>query len=237
MRYHRYKANLRPGSSLSPEFKSSLLNIATHLEMNQTDRARYESELLVRNFGTHYLTSVTAGAALVKEDYVRRSYLEDNKDDRTAMLVSANGAFNKIFDIKMDPKSDTHDQSWERYSSNVTYSYTETLGGDVFLAGRMTVTDWAKNLDSNLVAMDRAGEPLYSLITQSSLPELPLATVEIMQAMVKDAIKLYYRMNVIPGCTDRTKAKFSISANFDDGSCKTQPQAGLPLGGLCVSVC
>ncbi|GFR74674.1 macrophage expressed protein 1-like protein [Elysia marginata] len=39
-------------------------------------------------------------------------------------------------------------------------------------------------------------------------------------------------MNVIPGCTDRNLAKFSITANFDDGSCKTKAVTGLALGGI-----
>ena len=62
--------------------------------------------------------------------------------------------------------------------NNLTHSYTQTLGGDVFLAGGMTAHDWAKDLDTNLVAMDRAGDPLYLLITQRALPELPQAMVE-----------------------------------------------------------
>ncbi|KAK3747446.1 hypothetical protein RRG08_015558 [Elysia crispata] len=234
LRYHRYKAKLRPGILLSPEFKSSLLGIATHLEMNQTDRARYESEVLVRSFGTHYLTSVTAGAGLVKEDYVKRSYVEKNKDDRTSMLMSANGAFQETFSMTLGPEEKKRDQFTESggYLSNLTHSYTETLGGDVFLAGGMTASDWAMNIDSNLVAMDRTGDPLFMLITQKTLPELPLATVELLEAMVRDSINLYYKMNVIPGCTDRTYSKFSVTANFDDGSCKTQAETGLALGGI-----
>ena len=39
-----------------------------------------------------------------------------------------------------------------------------------------TVSDWIAQLDTNLVPMDRSGDPLYYLITPHTLPELPEAT-------------------------------------------------------------
>ncbi|GFO15541.1 macrophage expressed protein, partial [Plakobranchus ocellatus] len=236
LRYNRYEAKLRSGAQLSSEFRSQLLKIASWLQINQMARARYESQVLVRNFGTHVLTSVIAGAALVKDDFVKRTYLEENRDKTSKILASASGSFKRSFSLGLDAsastESDSDKEQAESYSTNLTHSYVVTHGGDLFLPGGMTARDWAEGLETNMVAMDRTGDPLYLLISSQTLPELPPETVDALEKIVREAIELYYSMNVIAGCTDISSPKFSFSANFDDGSCTTQADTGLTLGGI-----
>ena len=46
-----YKAKLEPDSVLQPAFKSRVLEIASHLQHNNTEFAKYLPQLLVRDFG------------------------------------------------------------------------------------------------------------------------------------------------------------------------------------------
>ena len=41
----------------------------------------------------------------------------------------------------------------------------------------MKIDQWAQAVDTNLVPMDRTGEPLHSVITPRRFPELPPAMV------------------------------------------------------------
>ena len=62
LRYKLYTAKIQPGSQLHPTFKSAVLEIAANIQNNNTEYALYLAQLLVRDYGTHYVTSVDAGA-------------------------------------------------------------------------------------------------------------------------------------------------------------------------------
>ena len=66
VRYVRYTAKTQPDFVLDDAFKARLRKIAAHIELNRTDLATYESQKVVRDFGTHVTTSVDMGAALVQ---------------------------------------------------------------------------------------------------------------------------------------------------------------------------
>ncbi|KAH9492044.1 Macrophage-expressed protein 1 protein [Bulinus truncatus] len=114
MIYDRYEAKLQPDPVLSPQFKSRLLSIAARIELNQTEQARYEGQLLIRDFGTHVLTSVTAGAVLVKDDYILKSYIELNAQNKRTILTAASASFMRIFNFSSSfrrrPQADIEDE-------------------------------------------------------------------------------------------------------------------------------
>lgn len=82
-----------------------------------------------------------------------------------------------------------------------------------------------------MVALDRSGDPIYLLISTTSLPELPASTVYQLHAYVKTAVELYYEHNTYRGCTERDAPNFSFIANVNDGSCGT-PIAKFTFGGM-----
>ncbi|XP_059156146.1 macrophage-expressed gene 1 protein-like [Physella acuta] len=230
LRYHRYEVKLQPDPVLSPQFKSRLLNIATYLGLNQTQQARYEGQLLVRDFGTHVITSVTAGAGLVKDDYLSRHYATSETTSKTSILVSASASFLGIFKFSAAYGHTSQQTDTSAYLNQVTHSYIQTFGGPNFRSN-MTVDEWALEVDNNLVPMDRTGDPLYFFITTQTLPELPPITVAEVENLVKESIETYYEMNTIRGCTKLDAPNFSFSANFDDGSCHSQA-TNLTFGGV-----
>ena len=64
VRHRFYSVHINPDAKLHPSFKSQILDIAVNIQNNNTEKARYLSQLLVRDFGTHVITSVLAGASL-----------------------------------------------------------------------------------------------------------------------------------------------------------------------------
>uniref|UniRef100_A0A673IWN7 Macrophage-expressed gene 1 protein n=1 Tax=Sinocyclocheilus rhinocerous TaxID=307959 RepID=A0A673IWN7_9TELE len=55
---------------------------------NQTRLATYLSEKLILDYGTHVITSVKAGAILVQEDYIKRSYISNSESDKSSASTS-----------------------------------------------------------------------------------------------------------------------------------------------------
>lgn len=69
IRYVRYIASAQPNFALDDRFKARLKRIAANIVFNETELATYESQMLVRDFGTHVITSVDMGAALVQVSF------------------------------------------------------------------------------------------------------------------------------------------------------------------------
>ncbi|KAK6993903.1 macrophage-expressed 1 protein [Biomphalaria glabrata] len=231
IRYNRYEAKLQPDPVLSPQFRSRLLSIAARLEMNQTEQARYEGQLLVRDFGTHVLTSVTAGAGLVKDDYLKSDFVSSSRESKTSILVSASASFLGIFHSSASYGHKTDDKVSDSYNKSLTHSVIRTLGGPLYRIGNMTLDEWTEGVDKNVVPMDRAGDPLYFLVTPQTLPEVTPTTVYEVEKIVRETIELYYEMNTYRGCTKLGSPNFSFSANFDDGSCTARP-TNVTFGGV-----
>ena len=78
----------------------------------------------------------------------------------------------------------------KQYTDSLTDSTVQALGGPLIKAKDMTVDQWVDGVDTNLVPMDRAGDPLYFIITHQTLPDLPESTtVEVATVSLK--IELY----------------------------------------------
>ncbi|XP_033744476.1 macrophage-expressed gene 1 protein-like [Pecten maximus] len=221
MRYVRYSAKLQPDTPLNPKFKARLLKVATLIVKNQTNMARYESQLLIRDFGTHIITSVDAGAALVQQDQIKTTYARSYSMDKSKVLASASASFCGVFNIGGSYEHSTSKEMIDQYLGNRTHSETETIGGSVFQPQNFSLNDWADSIAENLVAVDQAGDPLYFIITPMALPELPSSVVYELIQHVRDAINLYYKHNVYKGCTDADSPNFSYQANVDDGTCRS----------------
>ncbi|XP_046359442.2 macrophage-expressed gene 1 protein [Haliotis rufescens] len=231
LRYVRYSAKLQPDASLHPTFKSRLLSIAGSLQLNKTDQARYDSELLVRDFGTHVVTSVDAGAALVQEDQVSSEFVNSRKFTKNQITAGASASLFGIFSIDVSYHSSTSNEVKTAYEKSRSSSQIDTLGGPMFKASNFTANDWTNEVDHELVAVDRSGDPLFFLINSASLPELPNSVLYQLQTLVEETILHYYEFNTYRGCTELDSPNFSPAANLDDGTCKS-PYTNLTFGGV-----
>ncbi|WAR00350.1 MPEG1-like protein [Mya arenaria] len=227
LRYLQYTAKLEPDVRFTEAFAKRLNQIAAFIEFGDFVNARYESQLLVRDFGTHVITSIDAGAALVKSS---------SEDKRVSVRASAGLSFLGLFKIGpsihfgIDTDNYQSSVSSSGYLSKVTSSEISTIGGPVYRPD-MSVANWTESLDNNIVALDRSGQPLSNFITEYSLPLVSYKTVRQLQRFVTRAIQIYYNRNTYRGCTQRDSPNFNYFANFDDGSCKP-PTTQFQFGGV-----
>ena len=220
MRHVLYTAKLQPDSALQPVFKSHLLEIASHLQHNNTAYANFLAQILVRDFGTHYITSVKAGAVLAKVDHLTRKFFFDLNGNKKEITASAHVSFLTYFNIEFGTSTKSDVEKLKQYTENTAYSTVLTIGGPPFRAN-FSINQWEDQLIDDLVAVDRSGDPLHYAITPGRLPELSDELTFKLANVVERAIKLYYEQNTIKGCTLMDSPNFSFQSNLEDGSCQS----------------
>ncbi|XP_065192509.1 macrophage-expressed gene 1 protein-like [Sycon ciliatum] len=221
IRHELYKLEVQPDAPLSPPLKNRLMIIGGLVHSNQFEAARFEIDLIIRDFGTHIVRSVTAGGVFMQETQV--SKLLDKKSSSEGFALglelAASDKFSKSADLKFKIVIDT-DQS-ESFTNKTSQSTTKTHGGPSYKPG-MSADAWEKGLATNLVAVDRSGDPLEFAITEFALPELPAPTVRTIQEYLGHATQAYVKYNTHPGCLDVSSVNFNFGANVaDDSLCKS----------------
>ncbi|KAM8761449.1 macrophage-expressed gene 1 protein-like [Acanthopagrus schlegelii] len=225
-----YTVKAYPDFTLDTRFAQQAKEIAEAIENNQTRNADYLSEKMVLDYGTHVITSVDAGAALVEEDYLRSSYVLNSESENSS--ISAQAGLNFFDKLKFDISSQSaqNSSSLKTYQSNITYSLIQSHGGTPFYPG-ITLQKWQENIRNNLVAIDRSGFPLHFFINTNTFPDLPQPTVGKVALRVSQAIERYYKVNTRPGCVDVNSKNFDFQANINDSSCEG-PATNLSFGGV-----
>ncbi|CAB3988351.1 Hypothetical predicted protein, partial [Paramuricea clavata] len=230
LRYRIYAAHLQPDAQLHPKFKTRLLDIGAHLQNENMHVARFLSDLLVRDYGTHYTTRVDSGGILAKMDHILKSYVASTETTRQQTKASASASFFGTFGVSGSVSHlNTHTVS-DTYTKNVMDSKIYTFGGPP-VRENFTLEYWEDNLGNNQVAIDREGDPLHYIITTEALPELPEEITFKISALVLKSLQRYYKNNAITGCTDAESPNFNFQANLDDNSCKAL-QTNFTFGGV-----
>ncbi|XP_031616151.2 macrophage-expressed gene 1 protein-like [Oreochromis aureus] len=225
-----YTANAYPDFTLDARFAQQVRDIADAIENNQTKNADYLSEMMVLDYGTHVITSVDAGAALVQEDYLRSSYVSDSESESSSVKAEAGLTFFNKLKFDISSQSAQQSSSLQTYQSNITYSLIQSHGGAPFYPG-ITLQKWQESTRNNLVAIDRSGFPLHYFINTNTLTDLPHPTIRKVALTISRAIERYYKINTRPGCVNINSKNFNFQANMDDNSCEG-PATNLSFGGV-----
>ena len=235
LRYKIYTAHIASDAQLHSAFKSRLLDIAANVQNNNTKLAHYLAETLVRDYGTHVITSIDAGAGLSKTTFVSRNFLQNEDEEKRSLVISECAGAGFLFwhvSESLHISYSHYSQYKDQFSYNTTNSHIFSYGGPMYRVGNFSLTDWENGVLDHLVAIDRSGVPLYSVINTNNVPELPDSTLLTVMDYVYKAVTKYYKVNTIAGCTNSSKpTKFNFQANVDDGSCDGEKMAHF-FGGM-----
>ena len=230
IRHLRYIIKSSPDAQLNPAFKSRLWEIASELQSSNPKMARYLAELLIRDYGTHYVHTTYAGAILAQEDFLKDTYISSFARDSSSVSASTSANFFGKVGFSFGVSHSSSEETQKTYTSNTTYSHVLTHGGPPFQS-KFDVNMWEQGIDNALVAIDREGDPIHYAITPQNVPEVPPTTVIRVAELVKHAAHSYYRHNTHKGCTDPSARNFDYHANIDDKSCKA-PAMNFTFGGV-----
>ncbi|XP_074662912.1 macrophage-expressed gene 1 protein-like [Tubulanus polymorphus] len=235
LRHEIYDVAAEVNSPLHPVFKSRLLEIASHLQAGDLRTANFLSQLLVRDYGTHVITEVTAGAALIQEDRLLNSFsLGGGGIVSESTIAAAAGAtfFGKLsIGGNTTHKTGISDTTLTYYLTNRTSSSFGVIGGAPFDYTK-TVDEWRQTIPTNLAAINRNGEPMFSLVNRYNLPRLPATTIKDLQNCVQDAVKQYYIHNAHFGCLDSNSKHFDVRANIGPDNECAENKNNFTFGGI-----
>ena len=226
LRYKLYTAHIPTDAQLHGAFKSRLLDIAANIQNNNTKLAHYLAESLVRDYGTHVITSIDAGAGLSKITFVSKSSFSSyhGSDRSIAISQSAGGGFLFFFQFheSLTASYTSSSETKAELDKGTTSTHILTYGGPMFRFGNYSLTDWENGVRDHTVTIDRSGVPLHSVINSNNVPELPDSTLLAVMDYVYQAVARYYKVNTITGCMNSSSPKFNFQANLDDGSCNEE---------------
>ena len=230
LRHHRYIIKAHISSQLDPAFKNRVFQIAASVQSNATDMAAYLSQLLVRDYGTHYIHTTHVGAMLVKEDFLAEKAMKDKTMNHYSVSAGAQADFSAKVNLKFSTKDTIDTTTAENYQKYMTSTSVATYGGPLFTTNT-SVTDWEAGVESAMVAIDRDGDPIHYIVNPENLPEIPPSMVLAAANHIKEAVDKYYEVNTRRGCTDTSSKNFNFFANIDDNSC-TDASSEFPFGGV-----
>ena len=218
-----YSVNLDPAAELHPKFKSKIYEISATVQNNDTGLSQYLSELLVRDYGTHFITSVQAGAVFVKLDSIAETY--SRNVDKTTVTSAASASFPilQLFGggFSLGYNRNTTERNIEAYQTSLKRSEIFTVGGASFTPD-LNVTRWVNDVPKRLAIIDRTADPIHFAVTPTQFPELPTPTIRAVADSILAATDRYYRLNTRPGCVDPQAQNFDFQANYGDSSyCNT----------------
>ena len=225
-----YSVKIHPGAPLHHVFKSRIFELAASIQNNNTEYAHYLAELIVRDYGTHYTSSMDAGAILSQVDFIKSTSGEDMSKYSSHITASASANFFGKVSLGTTFQHSSSQTSTTDFINNRTYSEVVTIGGPPFTPN-MTLTEWEQGIANALVAIDRSGDPLHYVINPTTLPTLPDTTVRSVANFIHKAINRYYKVNTRHGCTNPEAENFNFHANLDDQTC-TPPNTNFTFGGI-----
>ena len=142
-----YAVHLDASAELHPKFKSKVYEIAASVQNNDTGLAQYLAELIIRDYGTHYVTSVEAGAVFAKLDSISETY--SNNVDKTIATSAASFSFPILqtfsgsFDLGYGRM--TSQENIQAYQNNMKRSEIFTIGGASFTPD-LNLTTWLNDI-------------------------------------------------------------------------------------------
>ena len=230
IRHKLYTVKLQPDTQLHPTFKSRVYEIASNIQNNNTEYAHYLAELMVRDYGTHYITSMDAGAIMSQMDFIKSSAASDQSGHIKNLTASASANFFGKISLGSSFSHGSSDSASKSFLNSRTHSQVVTVGGPPF-SPNLTLQEWENGVANALVSIDRSGDPLHFVINPSTLPFLPENTIRAVHNYVNSAINRYYKVNTHRGCTDPAAKNFNFHANLDDSTCQP-PLTNFSFGGI-----
>ena len=221
---------MQPDAQLHPAFKARLYDIAAYLQNNDIQHARFLSEVIVRDFGTHCITSMDAGAIIVQTNFIRSSYVQESSGSSFSIAQSANAVLNSYINVGEKFSIYRNQSKINSFISNRVHSKLSTIGGPPYRSN-FTLSDWESGVANSLVAIDQSGIPLHYVVNPNTLPELPPLTVQMLSDIIYEAIERYYRVNSRHGCTNPKAKNFDFQANVESGYCD-YPSDNYTFGGI-----
>ena len=221
-KYNLYSSLLCPPGR---EFTMVATDLLTAIKYGYEDDAKYFSQELIADYGTHYIKRVKLGGIMYTDNYVAESYWEKMKTKKEVVQASASVTFQNMIGLNFGVGQGLDTQEFNAYYENIKTSHTSAVGGE-YTPG-MNISRWTETLKNNLIPIDREAELISSLFLSRNFPGFTSAIIRNASLLVDDAVKTYLQSNTLKGCTDPGSINFEPYANLQEKSaCDEQIKFG-----------
>lgn len=132
MKIHAYSLLTNSDAGLHPVFKSRLLKIADLLEKNLMLQAMYEAQLLIRDFGMHYVSRAEVGAIIEQRIYVTSDFDYKSQTNLDEMKAAASAGFHGFLfggSASISHGRTVTEEMKSRFNSETRHVRVDTQGG------------------------------------------------------------------------------------------------------------
>ncbi|KAL3316084.1 hypothetical protein Ciccas_005275, partial [Cichlidogyrus casuarinus] len=194
---------------------NSIANLSTSTPYMKAVEAAYLADLIIRDFGTHFITETENGAAIIQISYLKKKVRKMSKESRSSISKGASVAFSLGLKFNLDYRSEEKNSqiNMENYMNVVESRFQTTYGGAPVTFGENSFDEWQRSVRQNMVAVDRVGRPIYEAVSASKLPELEPTLIAKIVEVLKSAVHRYYEANIVLGCLDPKSPLFDPNAN------------------------
>ncbi len=216
---HRYTLMLNSDCRLNSGFEQLVREIAFCLKNGDLEWAKYLSQEVVRDYGTHFITKAYIGGIFHMDDYISTSYFFKSDNSYSSMKAGGSLRFSMAFfkgEGNFQMSGSTNTTQTNEYNENVRITKAESVGGS-YKPGN-TVSDWSKTLDDNLAIIDKEVDLITSLITYFNFPDIERRFLALTRTHLEDAIDLYLQKNLIEGCLDRKSVNYQPLSTYHNPS-------------------
>jgi hypothetical protein len=228
--YRSFNLYRDSANTLEPGFVDRIEQITNALSQNLTYQAKYLSEMIVKDYGTHYVSTAETGAIIEQETYVDSSSLSSSSASLDSIRASAAASFGSYFHASVSDTHEVADEDKKTLSQIMKHSQITTNGGPDVNAV-LAMSDNGTLQVNNLVSFNHDGDWLYQIVVPRNFPNIDSGILFRAQLSLQNAIELYYKKNTIRGCTDMNAPNYNFQANYDDGTCNPNNDS-YPFGGV-----
>lgn len=126
---HRYSLLTSSKCALDSKFIKWIDEIKFAIENDLPEFAQYLAQLLVKEYGTHYLKKVKIGGFIYMDDYLSDTFWQKFKNSSTTVKHSSSYKFFGIFKFGGSGSSTTVTSEYESYTESVKKTKIDSVGG------------------------------------------------------------------------------------------------------------
>jgi hypothetical protein len=174
--------------------KELVNEIADLIKANNTGDAYYLAEVLVADYGTHYISEHGYGGKLSMDLYLSASYLLQIESKQEITNNSR-----KLFNTRFNVEEVTEDYSYEEFERNVKQVKVDTIGASILPAvGSGSNNAWQimmSQFDKSKAVIMRDQEPISSLLDHTDFGSISLITRRKIKQFLDDTCREYVKRN------------------------------------------
>uniref|UniRef100_A0A914YVB0 Macrophage-expressed gene 1 protein n=1 Tax=Panagrolaimus superbus TaxID=310955 RepID=A0A914YVB0_9BILA len=196
---------------LAPGFIDRIEQIAYSLSKKYTYQAKYFAEMIVKDYGTHYISSANTGAKIEQKIFIESNYAFNGNSTLEGVRIAAAAKFGTFFKASFSINHSVSAVNQETLTNISKSSFLETNGGpdiDKILSGNATF-----NID-NIVPYSFDGDWLYEVVSKRNFPNITIDLLLSIQRLIKDATEMYFEKNTIHGCMNMNSPNFDFKLKF-----------------------